>query len=237
MRRAERGQHADQRDPAAVRPGRVTGPGQEQVQLAGERGERAAGQRHRRGVQLQVVAVELDGDPGVGGQSRTAWFSGSGWACVIDQEQLELGADRDRAGPEAGPPEQLARAPTGTAQAAHGTGRNPARRTLPGDLGSHGQPPLPAARSAGRSAPRAGSGRSGPWPRRPRPQRQLAQPGKLGPVGYLGDLASHDHAPAGVARPRRSRPPRSRPGCPGWRRAAWYPPRCGTPRCAGRGRS
>jgi hypothetical protein len=47
MRLAERGQDADQRYPAMVRLGRITGPGQEQAQLAGQRGERAPGQRCR----------------------------------------------------------------------------------------------------------------------------------------------------------------------------------------------
>ena len=37
-----------------------------------------------------------------------------------------------------------------------------------------------------------------PGARRPRPQRQPAQPGELGRVRHLGDLAAHDHAPAGT---------------------------------------
>jgi hypothetical protein len=47
MGRAEGGQDADQRDPAVVCPGRGASPGQEQPELARERGERASGQRHR----------------------------------------------------------------------------------------------------------------------------------------------------------------------------------------------
>jgi hypothetical protein len=65
--RAEGGQDADQGDPAVLRPGRVAGPVQQQAELAGQRGERTSGQRHRRGVQLKVVLVELESDPGVGG--------------------------------------------------------------------------------------------------------------------------------------------------------------------------
>ena len=67
MRLAEGGQDADQRYPAPVRPGRVADSGQELTELTGERGERASGQHGRRGVQLQVEPVQLEGDPGIGG--------------------------------------------------------------------------------------------------------------------------------------------------------------------------
>ena len=67
---AEGGHDADQRDPALVRPGRVTDPVQQFAELEGERAERAgigSGQQCRGGVQLQVEPVELQGDPGIGG--------------------------------------------------------------------------------------------------------------------------------------------------------------------------
>ena len=137
MGRAEGRQDADQRDPALVRPGRVVGPGQEQAELAGQRGERASGQRHRRGVQLQVVLVELEGDPGIGGQGADGLVPRQRPGRVVDQAHFELGADRDRASPEAGPGEQLLKVGQALLEPFPEPGVVALAELLPGDFGSH----------------------------------------------------------------------------------------------------
>ena len=137
MGRAEGGQDADQRDPAVVRPGRVADPGQEQAELAGQRGERASGQRHRRGVQLQVVPVELEGDPGIGGQGADGLVPRQRPGRVVDQAHFELGADRDRASAEAGPGEQLLKVGQALLEPFPEPGVVALAELLSGDFGSH----------------------------------------------------------------------------------------------------
>ena len=106
---AERGQYGDQRDPAVVRPGRRADPVQQRAELTGQRGERAARQQRGRTVQLQVEAVQLDGDPGVGGQGADGLVQRQRPGRAVDQEHLELGADRGRARPKPGRPSSCPR--------------------------------------------------------------------------------------------------------------------------------
>jgi hypothetical protein len=80
---------------------------QQQVQLAAERGERAARQRGRRGVEFQVELVQLDGDPRIGRLGTDGLVAWQRPTRAVDQEQLQLGTDRGRAGPETGTFQQL----------------------------------------------------------------------------------------------------------------------------------
>ena len=138
---AEGRQDADQRDPAVVCPGRGVGPGQELAELAGQRGERVSGQRHRRGVQLQVVPVELERDPGVGGQGADGLVPRQRPGRVVDQAHFELGADRHRAGAEAGPGEQPPQVGQALLEPFPEPGVVALAELLPGDLGSHRSTP------------------------------------------------------------------------------------------------
>jgi len=133
----EGGQDADQRDPAVVGPGRGAGPGQEVAELAGQRGERASGQRHRRGIQLQVVPVELKGDPRVGGQGADGVVPRQRPGRIVDQAHLQLGADRGRPGAEAGPGEQPPQVGQALLEPLTEPGVVVLAELLPGDLGSH----------------------------------------------------------------------------------------------------
>ena len=182
VRLAEGGQHADQRDPAMVRPGRGIDPVQQRAELTGQRGERAASQQRGRAVQLQVEAVELDGDAGVGGQGPDGLVQRQRPGRAVDQEQLELGADRDRARPEAGPGEQLTQVGQAALEPLGEASVIALAELLPGDLLSHGRPAsTPARGSAGRSAPRAGSGCSGSWLRVPTPAAAARAAGRARP--------------------------------------------------------
>ena len=126
---------------SAIRPwyvsGRGVGPGQEQAELAGQRGERASGQRHRRGVQLEVVLVELESDPGIGGQGADGLVPRQRPGRVVDQAHFELGADRDRASAEAGPGEQLLKVGQALLEPFPEPGVVALAELLSGDFGSH----------------------------------------------------------------------------------------------------
>jgi hypothetical protein len=76
------------------------------VQLAAERGERTARQRGWRGIEFQVELVQLDGDPRIGRCGTDGLVARQRPARAIDQEQLQLGADRSGADPETGPFQQ-----------------------------------------------------------------------------------------------------------------------------------
>ena len=105
---AQRGQNADQHRPAPVRPGRLRDAPKQQPQLLAERREGLAGQQRRGGVQLQVEPVQLQVDAGVGRSRADRLIVLQRPGRAIDQEQLQLGAQRDRTHPEARPLEQLA---------------------------------------------------------------------------------------------------------------------------------
>ena len=99
---AQGGQDPDHGDPAAVPGGGPAHDPEGLVQLAGERGEGPADQRRRGEVELQVEAVDLQDDPGVGRLGPDHLVQRQGAALAVDQEQLQLGPDGGRAGPEAG---------------------------------------------------------------------------------------------------------------------------------------
>jgi hypothetical protein len=96
------GQDPHHHHPAVVPGGGPADDGQGLLQLAGEGGERPAGQRRRGQVQLQVEAVDLQHHPRVGGLVAHRLVAGQGPPLAVDQEQLQLGPDGGRPGPEAG---------------------------------------------------------------------------------------------------------------------------------------
>ena len=104
---AEGGQHADHRHPAAVAAGGPPHPVERAVHLPAERGERPVGEGRRRRVQLQVEAVQLQGDVLVVGVGKHGVVLRQRPPALVDQEQLQLGAEGGGAGAEAGPLQQL----------------------------------------------------------------------------------------------------------------------------------
>ena len=190
--RAEGGQDADHRDPAAVRAGRPRDRAEQQAKLLLERGERAAGQQHRRGVELQVEPVQLDVDPRVGGGSADGKVHGQRTAVEIDQDELKLGADAGGTQSEIRAGDQLPKLGQAFLEAHP---KAPVLVVLKGiflDVPSHGRPSLLRAVAAVRrrslllarrvlreDPPPGDRGRqdphvAGPVARRPRCQRQLA---------------------------------------------------------------
>ena len=87
---------------------RVRDTPEQQGQLLTKRGKRIPGKQRRRGIQLQVEAIQLEGDPGVGGCSADRLVLQQWPRLTVDQEQLEFGTDHDRADSETRPFEQLA---------------------------------------------------------------------------------------------------------------------------------
>jgi hypothetical protein len=94
------------RPPRAAAGSREDGEGL--VKLATEGAERAPSQAGRRQVELEVEAVHLNSHPGVVGVRPHRVVEWQWPAGRIDQEQLQLGADGERAGAEARPGKQLA---------------------------------------------------------------------------------------------------------------------------------
>jgi hypothetical protein len=92
----------------AVAGGGVPDHRERLVELGAEGAEGTAGQGHRRQVQLQVEAVDLQDNARVGGLRPHGLVQWQGARPAVDQEQLQLGADRGRAGPEAGSLQQPA---------------------------------------------------------------------------------------------------------------------------------
>jgi hypothetical protein len=82
--------------------------GERLVHLGAEGAEGTAGQRGRRQVELQVEPVDLQDHPRVGGLGPDLLVARQGARPPVDQEQLELGADRGRPDAEAGPLEEPA---------------------------------------------------------------------------------------------------------------------------------
>ena len=93
--------------PARVAAGRAGHAVQQQVQLGFERGERPAGQQHRRGVEFQVEPVQLERDPLIGRRGLDGLVARQRPGRAVNQEQLGLGAHGDRTSPEAGLFQQL----------------------------------------------------------------------------------------------------------------------------------
>ena len=160
--------------------GRVGHAVKQHVQLASERGERPAGQRDRRGVEFQVEAVQLHGDPRIGHRGTDGLVVRQRPGRAVDQEQLELGTDGGGAGPEAGPFQQLPERGQAFLEPL------PEARVValvelffvyvafpwpvtvfgglrPGLWFAARSRAVGCQRSAGRSAPRAGCARSGSW--------------------------------------------------------------------------
>jgi hypothetical protein len=100
-------------DPHHDHPAFVPGGGsahepQSLIELTAQRRERAAGQRRRGQVQLEVEPVDLQHHPGVGRLGSDRLVAGQRAALPVDQEQLQLRADRGRTHPEPRPPQQAA---------------------------------------------------------------------------------------------------------------------------------
>ena len=72
------GQDANKNNPPAQRTGRICDAIQQHAQFTAQGGKRAPGEAHRGGVQLQVEAIQLHGDPGSADAARTAWLRGRG---------------------------------------------------------------------------------------------------------------------------------------------------------------
>ncbi len=105
----QRGQDADQRHPAPCpRAASRTRPPEQAARLLPQRGKRAAGQRRRRRIQLQVEPVQLQVDAGIGRRGADRLVSRERPSHLIDQEQLKLSAKRGRTHPEARPLQQPA---------------------------------------------------------------------------------------------------------------------------------
>jgi len=98
---AQGGEDPDHHDPAAVPGGGPAHDAERLVQLAGECGEGPALERRWREVELQVEPVDLQDHPRVGGLGPHHLVQGQGATLAVDQEQLQLGAQRGRTGPEA----------------------------------------------------------------------------------------------------------------------------------------
>ena len=137
--RAEGGQDADQRDPAVLRPDRVLlGPGQ-RAELAGQRGANGRpASSTGEAFSSRLYRLKLERDPRVGGQVADGLVPRQRKACVVDQAGLQLGADRDRADPEAGPGEQLSEVGQAPLEPLPEPGVVLLAERLPDDLGSHG---------------------------------------------------------------------------------------------------
>ena len=63
--------------------------------------------RAGRGVELQVAAVQLHSDPGIGHRGTDGLVAGQRTGRAVDQEQLKLGTYRGGTGPEARQLEEL----------------------------------------------------------------------------------------------------------------------------------
>ena len=86
--------------------GRVGHPIEQEIRVAPERGERPTSQQGRRGVEFQVTAVQLHGDPGIGHRGTDGLVAGQRTGRAVDQEQLKLGTYL-AGGPEARQLEEL----------------------------------------------------------------------------------------------------------------------------------
>ncbi|HEX8133887.1 MAG TPA: hypothetical protein VF880_10715 [Actinomycetes bacterium] len=91
-----------------MRGGGAPHDGERLVQLGTEGAEGTAGQRGRRQVELQVEPVDLQDQPRVRGGGPDLLVARQRACPPVDQEQLQLGADRGRPDAEAGALQQPA---------------------------------------------------------------------------------------------------------------------------------